>query len=275
MLAAGVAFFSLLALVPMLVALVSIYGLVADPSEIEANIDDALAAAPVEVRDLVSSQLGAIVESSHSGLRLGAIVGILIALWSASSGVRHLIDAVNQAYDQHETRGIVRLRGMAVVMTIGGILLLVAAVAGLVVLPAVLDHHGVAGVARVGLLVLRWPLFAALALAALAVIYRYAPDRDLGRWQLLSPGAVAATVVWVIASLAFSVYTANFGRYNETYGSLGAVVIVMLWLFITAYVVIAGAELNAELERQDTLDAIAAEGLTADGDACPEAETTL
>jgi membrane protein len=259
----------------MLVALVSIYGLVADPSEIEANIDDALAAAPVEVRDLVSSQLGSIVEGSHSGLRFGAFLGILIALWSASSGIRHLIDAVNRAYDQNETRGIVRLRGMAVVMTVGGVLLLVAAVAGLVVLPAVLDHHGAVGAARVGLLVLRWPLFAVLALAALAVIYRYAPDRDLGRWQLLSPGAVWATVVWVIASLAFSIYTANFGRYNETYGSLGAVVIVMLWLFITAYVVIAGAELNAELERQDTLDAIEAEGLTADGDTCPEAETTL
>jgi membrane protein len=269
MLAAGVAFFSLLALVPLLVALVSIYGLVADPSEIETSIDDALAAAPVEVRELVASQLGAIVDTSHSGLRFGAIVGLLIALWSASSGVKHLIDAVNRAYDRDETRGIVRLRGMAVVMTVGGVLLLVAAVAGLVVLPSVLDHNGVVGAARVGLLVLRWPLFAALALSALAVIYRYAPDRDRGRWQLLSPGAVAATGVWVVASLGFSVYTANFGRYNETYGSLGAVVVVMLWLFITAYVVIAGAELNAELERQDTLDAIEAEGLTADGDPLP------
>jgi membrane protein len=270
MLAAGVAFFSLLALVPLLVAMVSIYGLVADPSEIEANIDDALAAAPQDVRDLVSSQLDSIVATSHSGLRFGAVGGLLLALWSASSGVKHLIDAVNRAYDRDETRGIVRLRGIAVVITVGGILLLVAAVAGLVVLPAVLDHHGVAGVARVGLLVLRWPLFAVLALTALAVIYRYAPDRDRGRWQLLTPGAVAATVVWVVASLGFSVYTANFGRYNEVYGSLGAVVVVMLWLFITAYAVIAGAELNAELERQATIDAIEAEGFTADGEPLPQ-----
>jgi membrane protein len=211
MLAAGVAFFSLLALVPLLVAMVSIYGLVADPSDIEANIDDALAAAPREVRDLVSSQLDSIVDTSHSGLRFGAVGGLLLALWSASSGVKHLIDAVNRAYDRDETRGIVRLRGVAVVMTVGGILLLVD---------------------------------------------------DRGRWQLLTPGAVAATVVWVVASLGFSVYTANFGRYNEVYGSLGAVMVVMLWLFITAYAVIAGAELNAELERQDTIDAIEAEGFS-------------
>jgi len=155
---------------------------------------------------------------------------------------------------------------MAVVMTVGGLLLLVAAVAGLVVLPAVLDHHGVVGAGRVGLLVLRWPLFAVLALAALAVIYRYGPNCDHGRWRLLTPGAVAATLVWVVASLGLSVYTANFGRYNETYGSLGVVIVVMLWLFLTAYAVIAGAELNAELERRDTVETIEAEGLTIETD---------
>jgi membrane protein len=254
LLAAGVAFFALLALVPSLVALVSVYGLVADPADIQRNIDDVLRAAPTEVRELVSSQLSSIVESEPSGLRLGAIVGLLVALWSASSGMKHLIGAVNLAYDETEGRGFFKLRGLALVMTIGGILLLAVAVAGLVVLPNALDDGGATGAVRTTLLIVRWPLFAIVALVALAIIYRWAPDRDAPRWRWVSPGAVFATVVWVIASIAFSIYTANFGNYNETYGALGAIVVVMLWMFITAYVIIAGAELNAELERQTVVD---------------------
>jgi len=253
LLAAGVGFFALLALVPALAALVSLYGLVADPAAIERNIDDVLAAAPQEVRDLVTSQLRAIVDSSSSGLKLGAIVGLAVALWSASAGVRHLIGAVNIAYDEEETRGFVKLRALSLVMTLAGIVVLALAVAGLVVLPRVLDAHGTVGVLRDSLLIVRWPLFAVLGLLGLALIYRYAPDRDRPRWQPISPGAVFAVVVWVVASVLFSLYTANFGQYNETYGALGAVVVVMLWLYITAFVVIAGAEINAELERQTAL----------------------
>jgi membrane protein len=254
LLAAGVAFFALLALVPSLVAMVSVYGLVADPADIERNIEDVLRAAPSEVRELMSSQLSAIVESEPSGLRVGAVVGLLVALWSASSGVKHLIGAVNLAYDESEGRGFFKLRGLALALTVGGILLLVVAVAGLVVVPNALDESGTEGGARLALLIVRWPLFAAVALMALAVIYRWAPDRESPRWRWVSPGAVMATIVWVIASVGFSIYTANFSNYNETYGALGAIVVVMLWLFITAYVIIAGAELNAELERQTASD---------------------
>jgi membrane protein len=237
--------------------LVSVYGLVADPADIQRNIDDVLSAAPTEVRELVSSQLETIVESEPSGLRVGAIIGLLVALWSASSGVKHLIGAINVAYDEDEGRGFLKLRGLALAMTLGGILLLAVAVAALVVLPSALDDSGSTGVARTTLLVVRWPIFALIALVALAVIYRWAPDRDRPKWRWTSAGAVFATVVWVIASIGFSIYTANFGNYNETYGALGAIVVVMLWLFITAYVVIAGAELNAELERQTVVDSTA------------------
>jgi membrane protein len=250
LLAAGVAFFALLALVPALVALVSVYGLVADPAGIERNVEDALAAAPTEVRDLVSSQLSAIVDSSSSGLRLGAIAGLVVALWSASSGVKHLVAAVNRAYGEDETRGFVKLRGLALSLTLGGVLLLAVAAGGLVVAPNAMPD----GIARAIVLVTRWPLFAVVAMVALAVLYRLAPDRDDARWHWVSPGAVFATAVWVIASVGFSLYTSNFGTYNETYGALGAIVVVMLWLYITAYVVIAGAELNAELERQTVAD---------------------
>jgi membrane protein len=254
LLAAGVAFFALLALVPALAAFVSLYGLIADPADIQRNIEDVLAAAPQEVRDLVTSQLRSIVDSSASGLKVGAIVGLLVALWSASSGVKHLIGAVNLAYDEEETRGFVKLRGLSLVMTVAGIAVMALALAGLVVLPHALDDQGVVGLARAVLLVVRWPLFAVLGLVGLALIYRYAPDRDAPQWRWVSPGAVFAVVVWVIASILFSLYTANFGQYNETYGALGAVVVVMLWLYITAYVVITGAEINAELERQTAKD---------------------
>jgi membrane protein len=254
LLAAGVAFYALLALVPSLVAFVSTYGLVADPSQIQRNVDDALAAAPTEVQNLVESQLRAIVEAEPSGLRLGALVGLVVALWSASAGMKHLIEAVNKAYGEDEARWFVKLRGLALVLTVGSIVVLAVSAALLIVLPATLDDSGGQGAARTGLLIVRWPLFAAIALVGLAVIYRFAPDRQNARWRWVSPGAVMATVVWVIASVGFSIYTSNFGNYNETYGALGAIVVVMLWLYITAYVIIAGAELNAELERQTVVD---------------------
>ncbi|MBN2624478.1 MAG: YihY/virulence factor BrkB family protein [Acidimicrobiales bacterium] len=254
LLAAGVAFFALLALVPALVALVSVYGLVADPADIERNIDDALSAAPTEVRELVSSQLSSIVESEPSGLQLGVVVGLVVALWSASSGMKHLMGAINLAYDETEGRGFLRLRGMALALTVGAIVVAAVAVAGLLVLPNALDSSGAEGALRIVLLVVRWPLLAVVALAALAALYRWAPDREHARWQWVSVGALVATVVWLVASVAFSIYTANFGSYNETYGALGAVVVVMLWLFISAYAVIAGAEVNAELERQTARD---------------------
>src|SRR5918997_117311 len=206
LLAAGVAFFALLALVPSLVALVSVYGLVAEPADIQRNIEDALAAAPTEVRDLVSSQLSSIVESEPSGLRLGVAVGLVLALWSASSGVKYLIAALNVAYDQDEGRKFVKLRGLALAFTLGAIVLAAVALGALVVLPATLDSGGWEGTAPPPFPIVPWPP------------------------------------------------VANFGNYNETYGALGAIVVVMLWLFISAYVVIVGAELNAELERQTAVD---------------------
>jgi membrane protein len=254
LLAAGVAFFALLALVPTLVTLVSLYGLVSDPADIQRNVEDVLAAAPREVRDLVQSQLSSIVDSSPQGLRFGAIAGLVVALWSASSGMKHLIAAVNRAYDEEETRGFIRVRGLSLILTIGAALALLVALYALVIAPNSLSDEGSSNVLRMTLLVIRWPLLAIGAMVGLAIIYRYAPDRDEPRWRWVSPGAVIATLVWLAASVGFTIYSANFGRYNETYGALGAIVVVMLWLFISTFATIAGAELNAELERQTALD---------------------
>ena len=253
LLAAGVAFFALLALVPSLVALVSIYGLVADPSDIQRTTEDALQAAPDEVQDLVSSQLEAVVDSQPSGLRVGAIAGLALALWSASSGMKHLMGALTLAYDETDDRKFLRLRGLALALTIGAVAVFALALAGMVA-PGALDDSGAQGTVRAVLLVVRWLVLAVIAMVALSALYRFGPDRDAPRWRWVSPGAALATVVAVVASIGFSIYTANFGEYNETYGALGAVVVLMLWLFITAYAVILGAELNCELERQTVVD---------------------
>jgi membrane protein len=252
LLAAGVAFYALLALVPALVALVSVYGMVADPADIERNVDSVLAAAPTEVRDLVQSQLSSIVGGSPSGLRVGVVVGLALALWTASSGVKNLMTAINRAYHRDETRGFLVLRGTALALTVAFTVLGAAVFMGLIVAPNALPTEGGAGLARDLLMVVRWPLAAVVLATALALAYRYGPDGPATRWRhWLSPGAVLAIGLWLAASVGFSLYTANFGRYNETYGALGAIVVVMLWLWLGALAVIAGAEVNAEVEWQD------------------------
>jgi membrane protein len=254
MLAAAVAFYALLAMVPALIALVSLYGLVADPTEIEQQVSDWLGAAPAEVRDLVVTQLQSITEDAGAGAGLAVVLGIVLALWSASSGVAHLIEATNAAYDEEETRGFIRRRGLALALTIGAVVFLLAALGMITILPNLLDRAGLGTAGRILVGILRWLLLPLGMIVGLSVVYRYAPDRDQPKWRWSSPGAIVATVIWMIASALFAVYTGNFASYNETYGSLGAVVVLMLWLFITALCVIVGAELNAELERQTVRD---------------------
>lgn len=250
LLAAGVAFYALLSLVPALIAVVSLYGMVADPEDVDRQVSSALAAAPTEVRELVSSQLAAVTESTDGGLGIAFAVGLVVALWSASSGVKHLISAINVAYDEEETRGFVALRARCLLFTIGAILFLIVAVGVITALPALLDDTALDRAAQVTVSVLRWPLLGAGLVAALSVLYRYGPDRSEPKWNWTGPGTIFASVAWVAASIGFSVYTSNFASYGETYGSLGAIVVVMLWLMISAVVVIVGAEINAEVEKQ-------------------------
>ena len=254
LLAAGVAFYSLLALVPALIAAVAIYGLFADPAQIERHVSDMLGAAPAEVRDLIVTQLEDITNDRSSAIGLSAIVGLVVALWSASSGTKQLIASINVAYDEKESRKFVMLRALSLALTIGAILFLLVAVGLIAFLPAVLEAVGLGDVGRTVASIIRWPLLAALFAAALAVMYRLAPDRDDPELKWTSPGAIVATIIFLIGSALFSLYTKRFASYNETYGSLGAIVVLMLWLLITAYAIIIGAELNAETERQTTYD---------------------
>lgn len=243
LLAAGVAFFALLSLVPALAAVVSLYGLVADPADVDRQVGDALAAAPTEVRDLVSEQLSSVTQQSQGGLGLTVVVSLALALWSASSGMKHLMTAINVAYDEEETRGFLALRLRALLLTVGAILFAVVAIGLLAVAPG-----------GIVLAVLRFPLLGLGLVAGLAVLYRYAPDRDEPRWSWTAPGTIVATVGWLVGSLLFSLYTATMGSYAETYGALGAVVVLMLWLMLSAAMVVVGAEVNAEAERQTAED---------------------
>jgi len=254
LLSAGVAFYSLLALVPGLAALISLYGLVGDPNQVQKRVTDLMGAAPKEARQLVASQASSIINSSGGKVGLGLAVSIVLALWSASSGMSHLMEAVNVAYDEGEERGFVKRRALALGMTVGAVVFVFVAIFVIAILPATVAKLDLPGAVRVLVSLLRWPVLAALLLGALAVLYRMAPNRDGARWAWVSPGAILATVLWLVGSILFSIYTANFGKYNETYGSLGAVVIVMLWLLLTAFAVIVGAELNSEVERQTRED---------------------
>jgi membrane protein len=254
LLAGGVAFFAMLSLVPALVAVVSLYGLFADPSDVERQARDFTKAMPAEARALVVQQLRHIVASSSTGLGLAAVAAIVIALWSASAAVQHLIEAVNVTYEEREGRGSIKVRGLSLLVALGAAVFLVAAIVLIAVVPAALAQTGVGTAARVVMNVVRWPLLFIGMVAALSIVYRFGPDRDDAKWRWVSWGAVFATVGWILASILFSVYAANFGKYNETYGSLGAVIVLMLWLYLTALLVLLGSEINAEMEHQTAKD---------------------
>lgn len=249
---AGVAFYVFLAMAPAIVAVVSVYGLVADPVDVERQLGSVLTALPEDAAGLVQGQVEAITAQGRSTLGLGLVVSVLAALWAASKGMQALIVALNIAYDEEETRKFLRLRGLALGLTVALAVAGVVGVGGMVLAGTLASALGTVGEIAIG--VLRWPILGAFAVLALAVLYRYSPDRDAPAWRWVSPGALVATVLWLVGSVAFAVYVNNFGKYNETYGTLGAVVVLLLWLFLTAYVIILGAELDAESERQTKRD---------------------
>ncbi|MGI9030875.1 MAG: YihY/virulence factor BrkB family protein [Ilumatobacteraceae bacterium] len=186
------------------------------------------------MRDLVSQQLASISASAEGTAIAAAIVGLLLALWSASSAMSHLVEAINTAYDEDEGRSFVRRRGLSLVLTVGAIIFVVFALAVIAAAPAFFDSLDLGPVATVAAWIVRWLVLLGGMLVVLAILYRIAPDRDPAEWRWVSPGAIIATIVWLIASVLFSLYTSNFGSYNETYGSLAAVVVLMLWLLLTS-----------------------------------------
>jgi membrane protein len=175
-------------------------------------------------------------------------------LWSASGGVQGLVKGLNLVYDERETRGFLKLRGLSLLLTLGAIVVAVTAIALIAVFPGFVDSLGLGRAGELAASIGRWVVLALLVLAALAVVYRYAPDRANPRWRWVSWGAVVALVLWLLATVGFSWSVDNFGKYNQTYGALAAVIILLLWLFLSAFVVLLGAEFDAETERQTARD---------------------
>jgi membrane protein len=255
LLGAGVAFYSLLSLFPAVIAGVSIYGLVADPKTVQDQISKLTEMLSPETAKIIGTQLTQVTSGAGGALGLATVIGILTALWSASSGMKAMITGVNLAYDETEARKFVKLRGLALLLTLGAMLLMGVALALIVGFPAVADSWQPALRWTVG--ILRWVLLAVLLVGALAVLYRVAPNRDEPRWSWLSWGSGIATLLWILASLGFSIYANSFGNYNKTYGALAGVIILMFWLYLTAVIVLVGAELNTEMELQTAKDTTA------------------
>ncbi len=254
LLAAGVAFYAMLAIFPAIIALVTVYGMVADPNQVESQVGEFAKSLPSGADELLKGQLTNVANAGRQSLSIGLVVSLLAVLWSASGGVQGLVKGLNVVYDERETRGFVKLRGLSLLLTVGAIIVAVVALALITVFPAVIDNLGLGRAGELAASIARWVVLALLVLVALAVLYRFAPDRANPRWRWVSGGAVVALVLWLLGSIGFSWYVDNFGKYNQTYGALAAVIILLLWLFLSAFAVLLGAEFDAETERQTARD---------------------
>jgi membrane protein len=255
LLAAGVAFYAFLAMVPTLIALVMIYGLVTDDeAAVQEQVQSFGSALPSEVETLLTEQMNSLVATSDRALGIGLIVAVILALWSASGGISNLITALNVAYDEEDERGFVKSRLLALGLTIGAIIFMVLAVALVAALPVVLDTLDVPGWVKALVQAGRWLGLIVAVLVALAILYRLGPDRDAPKFRWVTVGAIVATVLWVIGSVGFSFYVDNFGSYGKTYGTLAGVVVLLLWLWLSSYAALLGAEVNAEMEQQTIKD---------------------
>jgi len=259
LLAAGVAFYSFLSLFPAMIAAVTVYGLIADPRTVAEQTQQLTEALPNDAASLISSQLKAITQTPEQSLGFGLLVALMLALWSAAGGVGNVVTAINLAYDEEETRGFVKRKALALGLTLGAIVFVVVAIGLVAVAPALLEAFVPSGAAYWLLQIVRWLLLVVAVTLVLAVLYRYAPDRDEPKFQWVSVGAAIATVIWLVASLGFSLYVNNFGSYGKTYGALAGVVVLLLWLWITSFIVLLGAEINAEAEQQTAKDSTTGE----------------
>ncbi|MEO6471256.1 MAG: YihY/virulence factor BrkB family protein [Aeromicrobium sp.] len=252
LLAAGVAFYGFLALFPAIIAGILLYGLVASPATVaeqSAKLTDAL---PSDAASLVAGQMEAISSTAGGSLGIGLVIAILVAIWSASGGIGNLVTAINDVFGCEETRGFVRRKAIALGLTLGAIVFIVFAIGLVAFAPAVFDT--VDGIAPIRWLleIGRWALLLGSVACALNVLYRVAPDRDSAHTP--RSGVLAATAIWLIASLGFSLYVDNFGSYGKTYGALAGVVALLLWLWVSAYAVLFGAEIETVLsaDRPDS-----------------------
>jgi membrane protein len=252
--AAGVVFFGLLAVFPAITALVSSYGLFADPSTIGANLQSLALMLPEGSFQIVQDQVARVLDKGNTALGATFLFGFGLAIWSANAGVKAVIDALNVVYEEREKRGFIRLNLLSLTFTSCGIAALLLMVSAVVAVPLALDRVGLAPQSQFIISLARWPLMLVILLAALGVLYRFGPSRREARWEWLSVGTIAAALLWIAGSALLSWYLSNFGNYNATYGSLGAAIGLMMWMWMSAIIVLCGAELNSEIEHQTVRD---------------------
>jgi membrane protein len=252
--AAGVTFYVLLAIFPAVAALVSIYGFFADPQTIAEHLNEVSAFLPGGAVEIIGEQINHVVAQGEATLGATFLIGIAVSLWSANAGIKALIDALNIVYDETEKRSFIKLNALSLAFTISIIGFMLVALAAMVVLPVILNYVGLGGVAETIIKLLRWPILLLVVGLGIACIYRYGPSRDKAKWRWITWGSALASIMWLAASILFSWYAANFGSYNETYGSLGAAIGFMMWIWLSTIVILLGAELDAEMEHQTARD---------------------
>ena len=252
--AAGVVFFGLLAVFPTITALVSCYALFADPQTIGDNLRSLAVMLPDGSFQIVQDQIARVLAKGNAALGTTFLFGLALALWSANAGVKAVIDALNVVYGEREKRGFFQLNALSLLFTISAIAALLLMVGAVVALPLALDRLYLAGVSKTLVSLARWPVLFIMLMAALAVLYRFGPSRPSPRWEWIGVGTLVAAVLWVAGSSLLSWYLSNFGDYDATYGSLGAAIGLMMWMWMSSIIVLCGAELNSEIEHQTAVD---------------------
>ncbi len=251
-LSAGISFFAILSLAPLMVTALSVYGALNTPEQALAQLSDVAEVLPDALEPVVAEQLVTITQASGQVLTFRGLTGLIVALWTAITAATYLIDALTLAYHETETRGFLRRSAMGLVVVLGGALL----IGGVVTLGGRISRaiEGAPAAVRTASELLTWPAMAVLMTLVLAALYRFAPDRKNARWRWISGGAILATLLWLAVSFGFLAYTQTLGSYESTYGSLAGVAISMFWVWVTVFLVIAGAAVNAETERQTVRD---------------------
>jgi len=263
LIAAGVAFYGLLALFPAITAMMAFAGMVIDPAEITQQLESLGSVIPEQAIGIIRDQAVAVAGTQTSGLGLAFILGFGLALYAASRGMGSLMEGLNVAYNEDESRGFVKFTLIKLGLTLLLIIGLVVGLGGTLAVPAALAIFDLPMWLERLLGLARWLILGALTLAGLAALYRWGPSRQQADWAWLAPGSLAACALWLFGSLAFSFYVENFGSYNETFGSMAGVIVLLMWLWLSAYIVLMGAELNAEIEAQTARDTTAGPDTTA------------
>lgn len=254
LIAAGVAFFAFLAMPFGFGALIAAYGLVFDPAEVGRQIDALGSVLPGDVIKLLGEQLAMLTSKPRASLGVGFLVSFVLALWSARSAMSSVMTALNITYAENEKRGFFMFQAAALLLTAGAVIAALLSLTLIAIIPAVLDVLPLGEVGKQIAALGRWPILIVLVLVGLAALYRYAPSREKPRWRWVSWGAVVAAGVWLVGSVGFSLYVSEYAQYDKAYGPLGAVVVLLLWLYLSMFAVLLGAEVNAELEHQTAQD---------------------